>query len=811
MNTRPSHIDLPRPRYSSLRPLLWFARFTPLLLGVFLLYIILFGWFGVDALGVPDLFWHEDPLKQFLAGFGVALVLSSFCINAYLLDADKDWMHEPPAEVSGRPHWSITGGLWWLLDHVVKVPRSLADSPRWRTLRWYFAHTWLPLLVIAIIPAVVVVERGERWRDVPGVFAREVPGGWWIAVVIGKRFWFILGILFAALFQRLLVVAYDLIRWRRVAGLFLRMPRLRGLPRDEQEFHLLVSWVVTFLIVLYFVLLGLLKTPLRPLVVSPALALCIVFGVFALIYGFIRFHFREFVAPIFLLLVLLGVAANGQSYRLRFPYLSYDHPVSLAEHDQNYTKTLAAYDKLPPSEKEKFRTQELEAWRKRFPDEKPKLVVVTVSGGAHRSALWTGVVLAQVETEILGFSRHVRLITGASGGMLGVAGYAATFTEKGCHEDYHAGRLANEQQRGQNVILRLVEDSLTPVAQQWVLIDSPLRFVPFVHRVNNRGLALERAWERQVESLNQPFVQLAEGEREGWRPSLILSPMLVEDGRRLLISNLRLPYLTQSHGSFLLPKEEGGSVEELVAAAVKSGDLARTPPPRKKMAVIGEDRYSLSALEFRELFPQAADFKLSTAVRMSATFPYITPAAELPTVPPRRVVDAGYYDNFGVNLAAEWIYHNRGWIRRNTSGVCLIQIRDFLTQERRRQLFDPEEDTAPWSLFRGLHGFTGPFAGLLQARESVMSFRNDEQLQALDDWFNEEGRRSRSWFSDGSRSQFFTTIVFECPQEIALSWYLPEADKRKILAGFQVPNEAGRPNVNQAALHMLKEWWARKD
>ena len=47
---------------------------------------------------------------------------------------------------------------------------------------------------------------------------------------------------------------------------------------------------------------------------------------------------------------------------------------------------------------------------------------------------------------------------------------------------------------------------------------------------------------------------------------------------------------------------------------------------------------------------------------MNASFPYISPAVSLPVDPPRRVVDAGYYDNYGVNLAAAWAYMNREWI-----------------------------------------------------------------------------------------------------------------------------------------------------
>src|SRR5262249_7852608 len=152
------------------------------------------------------------------------------------------------------------------------------------------------------------------------------------------------------------------------------------------------------------------------------------------------------------------------------------------------------------------------------------------------------------------------------------------------------------------------------------------------------------------------------------------------------------------------------------------------------------DRYSQSAVEFFRLFPDARDrLKLKTAARMNASFPYVSPAVDLPTQPPRRVVDAGYYDNFGVNVAAAWVYHHRRWLRRRTGGVVLIQIRDSKSQYWRRHLTDGQEERRPelarrWST--SLQWLTGPPAGATAARASVMSFRNDEQLQALSDWFN---------------------------------------------------------------------------
>ena len=99
---------------------------------------------------------------------------------------------------------------------------------------------------------------------------------------------------------------------------------------------------------------------------------------------------------------------------------------------------------------------------------------------------------------------------------------------------------------------------------------------------------------------------------------------------------------------------------------------------------------SRSAVEFFRIFPEARPtFSLQTAVRMSATFPFASPAVSLPTDPPRRVVDAGYYDNYGVDLATSWIYVNQDWIRKNTSGVALIQIRAYPSEQEVLSFFGP--------------------------------------------------------------------------------------------------------------------------
>lgn len=57
--------------------------------------------------------------------------------------------------------------------------------------------------------------------------------------------------------------------------------------------------------------------------------------------------------------------------------------------------------------------------------------------------------------------------------------------------------------------------------------------------------------------------------------------------------------------------------------------------------------------------------------------------------------------------------------------------------------------------------------------------------------------------ADG-QTQFFTTVVFERPGKVGMNWYLTEADKEAILAGFQ-----DKKFPNSANLRLLKDWWSK--
>jgi hypothetical protein len=84
------------------------------------------------------------------------------------------------------------------------------------------------------------------------------------------------------------------------------------------------------------------------------------------------------------------------------------------------------------------------------------------------------------------------------------------------------------------------------------------------------------------------------------------------------------------------------------------------------------------AIEFQRLFQdhEPGDLKLTSALRMNASFPYISPVVTLPSEPPMRVMDAGGRDNYGYRATLSFLYTFRQWIAEHTSGIVLIQLRD---------------------------------------------------------------------------------------------------------------------------------------
>jgi hypothetical protein len=271
---------------------------------------------------------------------------------------------------------------------------------------------------------------------------------------------------------------------------------------------------------------------------------------------------------------------------------------------------------------------------------KTPLVVVTVSGGGSRSAYWTFRALQYADSLSEGkLFRNTVLITGASGGMIGAAYW------RNVHAAYKRGLLTDPyaSKYQQNI----GKDLLNAIVFSFASVDmiSPFNKIKIAgHNYStDRGYALEHEMGRNTEGLlAKPIGYFEEREANGEIPELIINGTIVNDGRKLMICNQPIAFLTQPEYSLNSP----------------------TPP--------------IDAVDFRAFFPEqnTSELSLTSALRMNATFPYILPVVRLPSQPRMNIMDAGLRDNFGIQVASRYLHVMRDWLLENTSEIIFLEIRD---------------------------------------------------------------------------------------------------------------------------------------
>ena len=363
---------------------------------------------------------------------------------------------------------------------------------------------------------------------------------------------------------------------------------------------------------------------------------------------------------------------------------------------------------------------------------RPKLVVVAISGGAYRSAFWGALILDKLRHEsepgrpLEGLTQSIRLLTGASGGMVPAA-YFAVQPQAGVEQAIAADIAKANGGTAPPTAGDVSFDSLTTIARQLVQDDLLSTLLPR-RRDRDRGTALEDQWQ----TLDVTFESLRDSEALGDKPSLIFSPMIAETGQPLLISNL---------------------------------DLAGIP-----------DRDSRQAIDLFSKLPEAAKLlKLKTAVRMSATFPFVSPSVSLPTIPPLHVLDAGYFDNYGMSIALGYLKQPDivQWLADNTSGVILIQIKAYAASAEPDAGMTETCREQPTSIDNWFtHAFSAiisPLEGLFNSRGASMVFRNDLELDSLKQLLGKTSDK------DGNPLRL-DSVSFENAARASFSWYLPKRD-----------------------------------
>lgn len=360
----------------------------------------------------------------------------------------------------------------------------------------------------------------------------------------------------------------------------------------------------------------------------------------------------------------------------------------------------------------------LQNWKERTGEEKPVAVFLNVPGGGLRSAMWTMRSVSEAnEQNDHHIWNNLLFISGSSGGMIGAA-YLREFYYRAEHDS--CGLSID------TVLQDISKDKLNPVTATAVLNDVFFRFKTFEYNgqryTKDRAYAFERKLNKDTRGwLNRQLKDYSELERNAKMPLLVLSPTVSNDGRKLIISSQPV--------SFLCHNTDSNQMNE--------------------------------NLEFQRFFAKQGADELSflSALRMSATFPYVFPAANLPTDPGIEILDAGIRDNYGMSNTLKFIYFFRDWLQRNTSQVIIIQVRD------QQKFIDLESAKQP-SL---LEAISQPFGTFYNTVLDVQDYQMDDQIRLANDWY------------EGEINVMEFVLERSENSPISLSWHLTEKEKERIM------------------------------
>ena len=463
---------------------------------------------------------------------------------------------------------------------------------------------------------------------------------------------------------------------------------------------------------LYLMVTGAIYTRLKTWTLTAGLAVIFILNYFS---GFDKFNHRN--------------DAFGMDYKAEKADYSYENLYALT------TDSIVGIDKRKALES-------LENWRAKFPaDSLPYLVVLNVSGGGLRSSYWTTKVLQELDkTAFKGqILNQTHLITGSSGGMLGAAYYREL--------DYlqNQGRLKLDKLNAE-YLNNIGQDALNPVAFNLAVHDLFLSFRKVEYKgvkySMDRGYAFDQKFNENTGGiLDKSFSDYKKLEFQSKTPTLLLAPTIIGDGRRLLMSTQGMSFLCVQPSYLSFDNEK-----------------------------------NFDAVEYSRLFEKQGAENLSflTALRLSASFPYITPLVNLPSQPEIELIDAGVRDNQGLELALRYLHQFKPWIKENTSGVLILQIKANRPDEIAIKANDQTR----------LGQLTLPIKGVLQSFNNLQVYNK----VLLSEWSNE--------ILDFPVEVLRFSLAVK-KDNVSLSWHLTETEKRQINSAFDHLN-------NQTELEKLE-------
>ncbi len=385
----------------------------------------------------------------------------------------------------------------------------------------------------------------------------------------------------------------------------------------------------------------------------------------------------------------------------------------------------------------------LEAWKAKnmgANGQLPKLVIICASGGGLKSSVWTYHLMRTADEITDGeFFKRTHLLTGSSGGTIGMSYY---------RELYLRNLEDKPSPPASQAIENISKDLLNPIAASFTLSDMFMKLrtvkVDGYTYTKDRGYAFEAQLNKNTNwVMDKSLKDYAEPEISAKIPTLILSPTIVNDGRRLIISSQPVSYLVHNTSSVLINNQP--SIEEV---------------------------------EYSRLFwrQDADNLKFTSALRMNATFPFIMPLVTLPSEPAIEIIDAGARDNYGMKTAMKFIFSFRNWLKENTSGIVIVQIRE---RSKEPKIKGSKERTI-------LANISKPVGSFYENLFNVQDFTNDQLIQYTSKWY------------EGKIDVIDFQLEIEKGGRISLSWHLTNKEKRQIVEAMELPD-------NRIAMRRLTE------
>ena len=511
---------------------------------------------------------------------------------------------------------------------------------------------------------------------------------------------------------------------------------------DQNHFN---SVIVELIIIAVILVLGFFMH-IEFLQIPAAASALLIFAIAVMLVGAVSYWFKgwglAFALGIFILVNTgakfgLGKGINEASG------LDYDTTkvtYSIQELEKVHSKDQYIHDQM-------HMLQTLEAWKAKWPDsKKQKMVFLCVSGGGQRAALWAVNSLLKADSALNGtLMDQTFLITGASGGAIGAAYYREM-----CLRNSNVSLTRDNHQFLEN----MGKDNLNPVI--FGLLVNDLFFKLRTYEYQGRKYSVDRGYvfERNLNNnlggiLDKKLSDYRELEQSSQTPTLILSPTIANDGRKLYVSSQPVSYMATSSQA------------------------------------VNEEPSNIRGVDFQTFFQKNSpeDLSFLSALRMSASFPYITPNISLPAEPRVEIMDAGISDNFGISDAVKFISVFQNWIEENTDGIVLLVVRDSKSDDPIKKIPNPSV----------IDRLTYPIASVYNNMINMQDINNDIRIEQMRSWFQGELDVVEVAYDSYTMNGNQTEV-----ERASLSWHLTTKEKQNIIRNIEIPS-------NRMAIRNLQE------